>query len=251
MKALITGASSGIGRDMAARLSKMGYDVILVARRRERLEELAGTLPTKAQIIVLDLSVRDKCFELYEKVKNEDIDILINNAGFGVFGNFVETDLKKELSMLDTNVTSLHILTKLFLKDFVAKDKGYILNVASAAAFLPGPLMAGYYASKAYVLRLTQSIGKELKKQKSKVYIGALCPGPVSTEFGKVANVSFGVRPLESMMVAKYAIEQMLRGKMVIVPGFLIKCCRIFSKLLPDRVLLSAAYHIQKGKHKR
>lgn len=251
MKALITGASSGIGRDMALVLSKMGYEVILVARRRERLEELAKLLPTKAQVIALDLSDREKCFELYEKVKDEDIDILINNAGFGVFGNFTETDLEKELAMLDTNVSAVYLLTKLFVRDFAKRDRGHILNVASAAAFLPGPLMAGYYAGKAYVLRLTQSVAKELKKQKSKVYIGALCPGPVSTEFDKVANVSFSVRALESEKVAKYAIDQMLMGKTVIVPGFLMKCCRVLSKLAPDNILLWAAYRIQKGKHNR
>lgn len=248
MKALITGASSGIGRDMAIKLAKMGYELILVARRRDRLEELQSILSSNSKIIVTDLSERGTCFDLYDKVKDEDIEILINNAGFGVFGSFAETDLERELKMLDTNVTAVHILTKLFLKDFITKNKGYILNVASSAAFLPGPLMAGYYSGKAYVLRLGQSIGKELKKSKSKVYIGTLCPGPVSTEFEQTANVTFSVNALSSENVAKYAIDQMFKRKTVIVPGFIMKCARVLSKITPDKILLSAAYRIQNSK---
>ena len=158
MKALITGASSGIGRDIARELSNRGYDLILVARRKSRLEELANELNTKVEIIDMDISSTYNCMQLYNKVKKDNIDILINNAGFGLFGSFDETNLDKELDMIDLNIKAVHVLTKLFLKDFIEKDKGYILNVASSAAFVPGPLMATYYATKAYVLQLTEAL---------------------------------------------------------------------------------------------
>ena len=155
MKALVTGASSGIGKDIAIELSKRGYELILVARNKEKLEEVAKKLNTKNKIIIKDLSNVQNCIDLYEETKNEDIDILVNNAGFGTHGKFTETELDKEINMINTNITALHILTKLFLKDMVKKDKGHILNVASMAAFAPGPLMSAYYASKSYVYRLS------------------------------------------------------------------------------------------------
>ena len=181
MKALITGASSGIGREIARQLSAMGIDVILVARRMTRLQELKEELEGNVQIICMDLRDALSCRMLYERLREEDIDILVNNAGFGVYGAFDETDLDKELAMIDVNVRAVHILTKLFLRDFIARDYGYILNVASIAGYLPGPLMAGYYASKAYVLRLSEAIYGELRRKKSNVHITALCPGPVQT----------------------------------------------------------------------
>ena len=174
MKALITGASSGIGKEMAKILSDMGYDLILVARRKKKLEELKKELTTKVTIINLDISSTYNCMKLYDKVKKEDIDIVINNAGFGLFGEFSETSLDKELDMIDINIKAVHTLTKLFLKDFKEKDSGYILNVASSAAFLSGPLMSTYYATKGYVLKLTEAIYEELRREDSNVYIGAL-----------------------------------------------------------------------------
>ena len=163
MKALITGASSGIGRDMAKYLSKLGYDLVIVARNRDALENLKNELKTNVEVVAIDLSQNQNCYKLHEQIR--DIDILINNAGFGEFGNFTETSLEKEISMIQTNITTLHILTKLYLKDMVEKDKGHILNVASIAGFMPGPLMATYYASKNYVVALTRAIRKELKKK--------------------------------------------------------------------------------------
>ena len=206
MKALITGASSGIGRDMAKILSEKGYDLILVARRAERLEALKKELKTNVDVIPLDISKEDACISLHEQVKNQKIDILINNAGFGVFGAFDEADLQQEMQMIDTNVKAVHILTKLFLKDFKERDSGYILNVASSAAFVPGPLFSSYYASKAYVLWLTQAIYEELHKAGSHVHISALCPGPVQTEFDTTAKVTFSLKGLDSRFVAAYAI---------------------------------------------
>lgn len=248
MKALITGASSGMGKDMAKILSSYGYDLILVARRKELLEQLKKELPTQVTIYCYDLTKEESCFELYEKVKEENIDILINNAGFGLVGEFVDTDLNTELSMIDLNIQALHILTKLFLKDFVEKDHGYILNVASSAAFQPGPLMATYYGTKAYVLRLTEALYEELRRMNSKVYIGCLCPGPVNTEFNNVANVKFALKGLNSEDVSRYAIQKMFHRKLIIVPGILMKLNVLLNRFVPRKLLLRIAYHIQSKK---
>lgn len=248
MKALITGASSGIGRDMAKVLSEKGYDLILVARRAERLEALKKELKTNVEIIPLDISNEEACVSLYEQVKNQNIDILINNAGFGVFGAFDETDLQEEMQLIDTNVKAVHILTKLFLKDFKQRDSGYILNVASSAAFVPGPLFSSYYASKAYVLWLTQAVYEELHKAGSHVHISALCPGPVKTEFDTTAKVTFSLKGLSSRYVADYAIKKMFRRRPVIVPGFGIKCVHFFKRFAPDKLLLHFAYGAQRKK---
>lgn len=246
MKALITGASSGIGRDMARILSRMDYKLILVARRTSRLEELQKELNTEVHIISADLSNKDECLAVYNKCKNENIDLLINNAGFGHFGAFDETNMEKDMELIDVNIRAVHILTKLFLRDFKKRDSGTILNVASSAAFLPGPLFAAYYASKAYVLRLTEAIHEELRQEKSHVQVCALCPGPVKTEFNEVANVTFNIGSLSSKYVAKYAIDKMMHGKLIIVPGIEMKIIRILDKITPNRLLLPIAYHIQK-----
>ncbi len=253
MKALITGASSGLGRDMAKVLSYMGYDIIAVARREELLKELKETLPTEVTVVKCDISSEEECMTLSRYAK--ETDILINNAGFGVFGAFSKNELSNELKMLDTNVRALHILTKIFLEEFRKKNSGRILNVASLAAFFPGPLFAGYYASKAYVLRLSQSIAEELRREKSKVKISVLCPGPVHTGFEKASGVSFGKGTektkgiiLESEAVAEYAIRKMLSGKEVIVPGFLMKVGVFMRHILSDKMLAKALYFIQSKK---
>lgn len=250
MKALITGASSGMGADMARVLVSEGYEVILVARRKGRLEKLAKELGDKARIIVKDVSSTFNCMELYNEVKKEDIDILINNAGFGVFGEFYKTSLDKELDMIDLNVKSLHTLTKLFLKDFVKKDRGYILNVASSAGFMAGPLMASYYASKNYVVSLTCGIYEELKKNGSNVSISAFCPGPVDTEFNKVARVHFSIKGMNSMDVSRYAVKKMFDEKLIIVPGIKMKAGLFFTRFISRKLLLKISYNIQNGKRK-
>ena len=163
MKALVTGASSGIGKDIAIELNKLGYDLILVARDTIRLEEVKNSLKGNVETIEMDLSNEENCKSLHERVK--DIDILVNNAGFGTFGNFTETELEKEIDLIDTNVKAMHILAKLYLKDMVERNEGHILNTASIAGFMPGPLMCAYYASKAYVVRLSEGIRAELKRQ--------------------------------------------------------------------------------------
>lgn len=248
MLALITGASSGIGRDMARILSDMGYNLILVARREDRLIRLKQELKTDVTVLPLDLSVQENCFELLRKTEGMHIDMLINNAGFGLFGDFYHTDLNTEIEMINTNIKAVHILTKEFYKRFRTRNNGYILNVASSAAFLPGPLMSTYYASKAYVLRLTTAIYEEARRDHANVRISVLCPGPVKTEFDEKANVTFSLKGLKSMDVAYYAITQMLRGTLIIVPGAIMKAAKVAQRFVPDKLLLRMAYHFQHRK---
>ena len=163
MQALITGATSGIGMAIAKELSKRGWSLILTGRNQEKLLELKETLPVPVEIFPLDLSKENAPFQLYDFCKGKRVDLLVNNAGFGVFGKFTETDLQEELELLSLNVRALHILTKLFLRDFKKRNSGRILNVASSAGFLTGPLLSSYYASKNYVVRLTLAIAEELR----------------------------------------------------------------------------------------
>lgn len=248
MKALITGASSGIGRDMARVLGKRGCSLILTARRTDRMEELRRELPGDTKAVAADLSRREDCFGLYEQTKQENVDILVNCAGFGVFGPFDETDLDRELQMLDVDVRAVHILTKLFYRDFKKRGSGYLLNVASSAAFQPGPLLSSYYAAKAYILRLTEALAEELRRDGSGVYVGALCPGPVRTEFDSVAGVSFSIKGLSSEYVARYAVEKMFARKTVIVPGTTMKAVRACERFLPEKTIVRMAYRMQKRK---
>lgn len=250
MKVLITGASSGIGRDMARYLASLGHELILVGRDKEKLEELQNTLNVESKIIIADLSDVTKVKEIYVMTKNEDIDILINNAGFGLFGKFYETDLNVELDMIHTNILAVHLLTKLYLRDMQKKNSGYILNVASMAAFGPGPLMATYYATKAYVNNLTEAINEELRRDNSGVSISSLCPGPVDTNFNNVAGVSFSVKPMTSEEVAHYAIDMMFKKKVVIIPGFKMRLTMFFRHFASRSLIRKITYNIQKSKLK-
>ena len=246
MRALITGASSGIGAEIAKVLDSMGIDTVLVARREGKLQELAKKLQNKAEIIVMDLSEPGAPEKLFAKVP--EIDILVNNAGFGVYGRFDQTPLEREKELIALNITALHSLTKLYLPGFKEKNRGYILNVASVAAFLVGPIFSSYYASKAYVLRLSAAIYRELKKEKSAVKISCLCPGPVVTEFNRVAGVNFGPLGMKADKVAKIAVRGMFKGKRVVVPGGLIKCCRFFAKILPESLTTTVVMMIQSAR---
>lgn len=250
MKALVTGASSGIGKEIAIYLDKLGYEVILVARNKEKLESVAKTLTHKPKIIVMDLQQVEDIKSLYVLVKNDDIDILVNNAGFGLCGNFTDIELSKELEMIDINIKAVHILTKLFLKDMKRKNRGYILNVASSAAFESGPLMATYYSTKSYIYRLSEAINYELKKEKVNVHVSCLCPGPVDTNFNNVANVKFSVKPLKADYVAKYAVDKMFNNKMLIIPGLKMKLAKFFGRFLSDKALMRMTYRIQRRKIK-
>lgn len=252
MKAMITGASSGIGRDIAINLAKLEYDLILVGRNKEALEEVKTVVcdKVKVKIVVVDLSNLQKVKELYVLTKNDDIDLLVNNAGFGAFGEFVDIDLTKELEMLDVNIRALNMLTKFYLKDMIKKDKGRILNVSSSAAFMAGPLLSSYYASKSYVYRLSLAINEELRRRKSNVHISVLCPGPVDTNFNKRAGVTFKIKSLSSSYVAKYAITKMFSNKVIIIPGFKMKFVKFIIRFLPDKFVTRINYNIQKKKGK-
>lgn len=244
-KALITGASSGIGREIAMILSERGYDLILVARRTARMEELKQQLQTDVRIITADLSDPQSCFDLYEQTRNEEIDVLVNNAGFGLHGAFAETDLNTELNMIDLNIKAVHILTKLFVRDFIAKDCGYILNVASAAAFIPGPFSETYYATKGYVLRLSADLNRELKEAGSNVSVSAFCPGPVATEFTDHLDVGPSFRQRNCRFASERAVCGMFRRKTVITPGFNEKLVHLAGKFLPDALQSKISYSIQ------
>lgn len=246
-KALITGASSGIGRDMVRYLNSLNYELILVGRNNDKLNALKKDCQ-KASVIICDLSSKEEVYKLYLKTKNKNIDILINNAGFGLFGFFNETDLETELKMINVNVIATHMLTKIFLKDFMKKNKGRILNVSSSAGFMAGPYLNTYYATKNYSLKLTLAIYEELRKQNSDVKVSVLCPGPVNTNFNNVAGGSFNVKGLSSNYVAKYAIDQMFKNKLIIIPTFKMKIVIFLTKIIPIKTLLKITYKIQKNK---
>ena len=249
MKALITGASSGIGLEMAKYLSTIGFELVLVSRNKEKLEKIQEQLSTKVTIIIADLSNEQRVKDLYVLAKKENIDVLINNAGLGNFGYLTDTDLNKDLELINTNIKAVHILTKLIAKDMEKRENDtYILNVSSSAAFQPGPLMSTYYATKSYVYQLSEALYYEQKKKKTKVHVSVLCPGPVDTNFNNVAGVHFSVKPLESEYVAKYAIDQMFKNKLLIIPGFKMKCVRFFCKFLSEKTKLKMIYNIQKKK---
>lgn len=250
MKALITGASSGIGMEMARELAARGYELILVARRRDRLEALSRELTVKCRIIELDLSSEEQCRMLYCRTRSEDLEIVINNAGFGVCGSFAATDLTRDLEMIRVNVIAVHVLTKLFLHDFRMRNHGYILNVASSAGFMAGPLMASYYATKSYVLRLTQAIQEELRHEGSAVVLSALCPGPVKTEFNDVAHVRFSVPGMSAKRCAHIAIHGLLHKKQIIVPGASMKAAITARRFVPERLLPRVTYRVQHRKLK-
>lgn len=245
MKALVTGASSGIGREISYYLASLNIDLIIVARNKKELEKIKEKVNVDVKIITLDLIKKENVYKLYDLVKNNNIDILVNNAGFGLFGLFNETDLDRELEMIDLNVTTYHILTKLFLKDFVKKDNGYILNVCSSAGFIAGPRLSTYYATKNYITKLTMAINEELRQMKSNVSISALCPGPVNTNFNKVANGDFSIKEISPKLVAKLAVDKMFKRKMLIIPTFKMQCAVFFTRFIPYRLQLIIAYHIQ------
>jgi len=247
MKALVTGASSGIGRDIAKELLKLGYDLILVALDKEELDREFTEYKDKVVTYACDLTKAEECIKLYKAFQKENIDILVNNAGFGDSGNFTETSLDKELEMIDLNIKAYHILMKLFLKDFVKRDYGRILNVASIAGFMPGPYMATYYATKNYITSLSLAIYEELQKDNSKVKISVFCPGPVNTNFNTVANVRFNIPSLTSEYASKVAIEGMFKNKLIIIPNNM-KVSKFLTKIAPTNTILKITSLVQERK---
>lgn len=250
MKALITGASSGIGKEFARILAARGWDLIIAARSTDKLnalkEELGGV---NVRVITIDLSREQDAFDLYEHLQDEHIDMLINNAGFGAYGTFKKVPLERELELIHTNICAVHILTKLFLNDMLQRDSGTILNVGSMAGFSAGPKLSSYYASKNYVVRLTEAIHEELRRQNSKVKISVLCPGPVNTNFNDVARVKFSVKGLDPHFVAQYALDKTEQGKMVIIPGALMKVTKFFEHFLSEKALTRVSYEVQTAKN--
>lgn len=250
--AVVTGASSGIGACFARRLAQEGYALVLVARRRERLTKLAQELEKNGTHVVIetaDLAHKEECFRLMSALGDKKISVFINNAGFGDCGRFTETSLDKDLDMIDVNVRAVHILTKLVLRKMKRQGGGYLLNVASSAGLIPaGPYMATYYATKAYVASMTRAAARELKEEGSPVYVGALCPGPVDTEFNFVANVEFALPGITPEYCADYAIRQMKRRKVVIVPTLTLKAATTLGRFIPQSAYIAIAGHQQKKK---
>ena len=249
----ITGASSGIGREFARRYAKMGCRLILTARRADRLEALAEELKqahgTVCRILTADLAREEECTRLCKELEGETLDIFINNAGFGVCGSYLETDAAKEEEMVRVNVEAMARLFRFAVRKMQAEGGGTILNVASSAGLLPGgPYMAGYYASKAYVASLTRGVAEELRQMHSPVYVCALCPGPVDTEFNDRAGVIFALKGITPEFCVDEALLGMMRHKTIIVPSAFMRLCTSAQKLVPTPLLMPIVARQQKKK---
>ncbi len=235
MKALVTGAGSGLGREISYYLDNIGYELILVGREKKELE-ITKKNCSKATIFLCDLSDIKQINKLYEANKN--IDFLVNNAGFGLFGNFYETNLDTELNMIDVNIKAVHILCKLYLSSMIKKNNGYILNIASVAGFMSGPKLSTYYATKSYIIKLSTAINEELRNLKSKVQISVLCPGPFDSKFNQTAGSNFINKGLTSKQIAKIAVDQTLKNKMIIIPGLKWKVAIFLSRFISNKKAL-------------
>jgi len=248
MKCLITGASSGIGKDMAIYLSSLGHQVIMVSSNKEKLMNASKEV-SNSVIYVADLANPEDVDSLCDYILEEKPHIVINNAGFGAFGFSDEISLDREIEMINVNVISLHKITRTCLKYMEGVSNSYILNVSSSAGLMPGgPLLSAYYATKSYVRSYSLGIYEELVKKKSSINLSVLCPGPVNTNFNKVAGGHFSVKSLSSEYVAKYAIDKMFKHKLIIVPGFSMKFGVFFSRFLPIKALLAITFSIQHKK---
>lgn len=253
--ALITGASSGIGLEFARIFAKNKCNLVLVARSAEKLNELSDELikahNIKVKVIAKDLSDKNASSEIKAELDKEKIEVeyLINNAGFGGYGLFHETDLKKENDMIQVNVTSLVELSKFFVKEMVKRNSGRILNVASTAAFQPGPLMSIYYATKAFVLSLSEAMAYELRD--TNVTVTCLCPGPTKSNFQNAANINEsglvkGRKIPSSYDVALYGYNAMMKGGYLAIEGFMNKLMAFGVRFMPRKMVLATVYKIQK-----
>jgi uncharacterized protein len=255
--ALISGGSGGIGLEIAKVLARKGFDLVLVARTRDALEAAAGQIEgkydVKAHVFAADLRRREAPEEISDFLRNESIpiQILVNNAGFGLGGEFAETELTRELEMIQVNIAALTHLTKLFLPAMIKAKTGHILNVASTAAFQPGPLMAVYYATKAYVLSFSEALAEELRN--SGVTVTALCPGPTRSDFAKVAQVTesrlfslFGIA--DAADVAEYGVRAMMHGTRVAIPGIRNKIVAQANRFAPRAVTAKIARIAQESR---
>ena len=247
--ALITGASSGIGLDLAKLFAQGGHDLVLVARNEEALRGVAAECEksgVKAHVLAKDLSNPNAAQETFDVLTGRGIavDVLVNNAGFGTHGMFVRTKLEDEVGMIQVNITALIQLTRLFLPQMVSRKSGKIMNVASMAGFVPGPFMSVYYATKAFVLSHSVALAQEVKK--SGVIVSVLCPGPTKTDFQKRAKIAESKlfkkpKSMTSMDVARAGYEGLMKGKLIVVPGFSNKVIRVASKLAPRKMLARVA----------
>ena len=244
MNALITGASAGIGRHLAAQFARHGFDVILAARREGALQTLAAEITAaggRARVIPADLERADGAALLYDHLQQTGVgvDVLVNNAGFGLQGPFAELPLERQVAMIQLNVTSLTSLTRLMLPSMLARNRGGVLNVASTAAFQPGPLMAVYYASKAFVLSLTEAVAEEVAGTALKV--SCLAPGPTRTEFAERASMT-GVRLFKGPVmtaedVARIGFDGWNAGKRLVIPGLRNQLGAVLVKLSPRSIV--------------
>ncbi len=256
--ALITGASGGIGYELAKIFARDKYNLVLVARSEKKLQEIASELQKSygisAKVIAKDVSKLSAVQEIYDALKQDGIivDALVNNAGFGDFGFFTETSWEKELEMINLNMTSLTALTKLFVKDMVARKAGKIMNVASTASFQPGPLMAVYYATKSYVLSFSEAISNELNG--TGVTVTALCPGPTTSGFQAAADMGDsklvkGKKLPSSQEVAEYGYKAMMSGKVVAVHGLMNKIMAQSIRYTPRAVVRSLVRAMSERTH--
>jgi hypothetical protein len=256
--ALITGASSGIGYELARIFAREKYNLVLVARNEKKLQEIAAELTktygVPVTVLAKDVSILASATEIYDalKQKNIAVDVLVNNAGFGDFGFFTETKWEKELEMINLNMTALTALTKLFVGDMVKRKSGKILNVASTASFQPGPLMAVYYATKAYVLSFSEAISNELIG--TGVTVTALCPGPTESGFQAAADMNDsklvkGKKLPTSQEVAEYAYKALMSGKVVAVHGLMNKIMAQSVRYSPRAVVRSLVRAMSERTH--
>ncbi len=239
--ALVTGASAGIGRELARLAAKDGHDLVVVARRRERLEALAAELTAAhgVQVMVIDADLADRATpaNIVERLRGENkpVDFLINNAGFGSCGPFAKAVLDREVEMIHLNIRALVQLTHWFLPEMIVRKSGRILNVASVAGFVPGPYMATYYASKSFVLSFTEALAAELRG--TGVSVTASCPGPTETEFGAIAGSAkskvFQLGAAGAAPVARHAYRAMMAGRVVAIPGLMNKLITQSTRIAP------------------
>lgn len=244
--ALITGASSGIGKEFSQLFAKNGYNLVLVARSKDKLESIAEKLekqyPVKVTVLTFDLSKQKSANELYLEIKNRKItiNVLFNNAGFGAYGYFKAGDTEKYTKMLHLNIITVTELTSLFAKEMIERNEGKILNIASTAAFQPVPKFAVYAASKAYVLHFTEALTSELKG--TNVTASVICPGPTATGFESVADMEnsklFKNGVMNPEEVARIGYNGLMRKKMTIIPGLKNKIMAFMSHMTPSRKLL-------------
>jgi short-subunit dehydrogenase len=253
--ALITGASSGIGLELARRFAQAGCNLILVARSEQALHDLASELSSQHQVlvdvIVQDLAQPSAADDIYKQVQQlgRSVDILVNNAGFGLWGRFDTTPIDKELNMLQVNIVALTHLTKLFLPGMVHRRRGKVLNVASTAAFQPGPMMAAYFASKAYVLSFTEALANEMEG--TGVSVSCLCPGPTHTGFEKTAS-PYKIKLFEKAMsvtaTADLAFRGLMDGKSLIITGAMNRFLAMLPRFFPRRQIVKVVRGMMEAK---